>query len=122
HKRTSTNVSVRADLGELLNSARTPKDCVIVNEHVAGKLYDVSENAIIAHQAIMADVNVRHKQTVGTNDSFELVNGAPVDCHTFADGCIITNFGCSFFTAEFQILRNTGYDGAGKNLAILSDT
>src|SRR5690606_32460505 len=45
-----------------------------------------------------------------------------VNCYTFADGGIITNFSGGLFTGKFEILRDATYYSPRENTTIFPDT
>ena len=94
---------------------------MIAYSNMPCKLYSVGQYYIVANNTIVSKMRISHQQTIIANNSFVFVFGAAVDGNTFADGCVIANFYCSFFSFKFQVLRNCADDCAGKNPASITN-
>jgi len=79
----------------------------------------VREYAIIANQAIMGNMTIRHYETIFTNYGLHAVWCTLVDCGTFPNRCIVTNDNRCFLSVIFKILWRCRDNGTGENIAIL---
>ena len=95
---------------------------MIAYSNMPCKLYSVGQYYIVANNTIVSKMRISHQQTIIANNSFVFVFGAAVDGNTFADGCVIANFYCSFFSFKFQVLWYCSDNCPRKNSASITNT
>src|SRR5271154_1435740 len=107
---------------ELMNCAHATEYCPIINDHVAGNLCVITENAIISYNTIVRQMAICLDKTIFPDHSFFTVLRAAVNGNKFPDSCIIANKNIGIFALKFQILRNGANNSAGKNAAIFTNS
>ena len=90
-----------ANVHKLLHRTRSSQNGKVVHFNMSCHLYSIANDTVVTYNTIVAKMNISHNQAVGSNRCFFSVNGAPVDGHTFSDGCVITNFRGRVFTLKF---------------------
>src|SRR3954469_20375465 len=93
----------------------------MAQQHMTSKLYAICQDHVIAQNAIVCNMCIRHNKTVVANSGFPLVPGAAVYGYTFADGSVVANFNGGFFAYKFQVLRHGANNGTGKNAAAFAN-
>ena len=63
----------------------------------------------------MRHVHALHEEVVGADHGFAFGGRAAVDGHVLANGIVIADFGGSFFSLKFQVLRNSTDHCAGEH-------
>src|SRR5690606_18808521 len=85
-------------------------------------LNGVNQNAIVADDAIMCYMNIRHQQAILSDNGFEFIVCTTADCYAFADYGVITNEGFGFFPRKLKVLWD-GRNGSTRiNLYIFPNT
>jgi len=104
-----------------VNGAHAGQDSPVAYGNVARYLGVVADDAIVANKTIVCQVAVRHDKAVLTNPGRPPVLASAVDGNKFPDGGIVADFDRGLFAFVFQVLRNGGNYGAGKDAAVLAD-
>ena len=81
-------------------------------------LHGIDEYAVVADEAVVGHMHIRHQQAVFSNGSFELVSCTAANGNKLPDNRILTNMGFRFFSGKFEILRHRRDRGAGIDLHI----
>src|SRR5690606_3118711 len=79
HERASRDHNMGADLNKLVKRARSADDRPVVDFHMAGELYGVYEYAVVADNAVVSDVDIRHEEAVLADHGFVFVACAAAD-------------------------------------------
>ena len=97
-------------------------DRPVIDNGLAGYADKTYEDAVVADNAIVRDVNVGHQQGVAADLCHALSAGlcAAVDRHTLTDVHIVSDLHISDLPFILKILRDGSHDGSGKHLAVLS--
>jgi hypothetical protein len=110
--------SMLPEVYELVNGAHAADDGIIANHHMTGHLGIVTENTVIANNAVVRNVAVSHDQAVVSHLCGPTVAAAAVNGHKFTDGRIVSNLYRGFFAFIFQVLGDGRYYSAWKDPAV----
>ena len=95
---------VSAHAAELVEQAGGRDDGKVVDNHLAGKLRGVADDAAVANHAVVTDVHVLHQQVVAAHDGLSLRGRAAADGHILTDGVVVANLGRGVLALELQVL------------------
>lgn len=93
----------------------------IADFDVSGEGSIVSEDAAIANDAIVGDVDVCHEQAIFANFGFPAVGCAFVECAALADDGSAADEKFGEFAPIFEVLRDAGDDCAGVDFHIIAN-
>src|SRR5690348_2137710 len=111
---------MRTNANKLLYSGKTSQYYVVANTDVSCQGSVVRKNAMIAYFAVVSNMRISHDKAVVAYLGFILIYCTPVDSNTFTYSCIITNYSKRIFSAKFQILGNSRYNGAWKYATVFT--
>lgn len=94
---------------------------MILHRNMPGKRSAVGKDAMIADQAIMSDMRIRHKKIITADDRFSAFTGPWIKSAEFANNIIFTYFQEILFPFIFKVLRLAAEDNAAKDLRALTD-
>ena len=111
-----------SDMGELMHHGASAENRPVVDIGLAGNSHVTHEDAMLAHAAVMRDMDIRHNEGVVADlgNAFSAGLGAAVDSSALADGHVIANLDVCDFTVELEILGNCRNDCAGEDFAMLT--
>src|SRR5271156_673233 len=92
HLRAGCDECVRADAAELMNAAHSLETCEFLEHAVAAELGRVHQDAIVADDTIVGDMNIGHDQHVIADQRAHPANfGAAMNRRELANGVVVAN-------------------------------
>jgi hypothetical protein len=113
---------MRSNLYKLVNGRKSRNNRPITNLNVACKGDGVYKDDVVAYNAIVRYVHIRHDQTIASNNGLTKCFGSAINSYTFTYGRAIAYFNCGGLAVKFQILRDGGDDGTWEDAAIGPDS
>ena len=90
-----------SDIHKLVYCTHPTHNGPVANGNVTGYLHTVTQNAVIANDAVVGNMTIRHYQTIISYHGFAPVGGTAVDGYKFTDGSVIAYFSGGFFAIIF---------------------
>src|SRR3569623_75588 len=114
--------AVLAETAELMYLAEAAKDHVILDHHMAGQRGIIGEDGVVADQAIVREVHVRHDPIVVADpgDAAALF-GAAIEGAEFADDVAVADLEQSGFATVFLVLRHLAERRELENFIVAAD-
>ena len=111
----SADVSVAANVAELVDGAEGADSSEVFNDDVAGEGGAIGEDHLVADMAIVADVRIRHQQTIAAEGGEAAAFfSAATDSDTLADSVVVAYCSAGGFAVILEILRGDANGGEGK--------
>ena len=89
---------------------------------MSGQRSIIGKYAVAADNAVVGNMHIGHNEVVVADNRFARSRGTAVYRAAFADDIVVANLDSGVLAVELQILRDGGYDGTWKDLAVLTDT
>ena len=107
---------------ELVHQNVGTDDGVVVDDDFTGQFGAVADDTIVSYKSIMGYMYAFHQQITTAYAGFAFCRRTTVDCYVLTDFVVIADFGCGFFSPEFQILRYGTDNSSRKNDIAVADT
>ena len=102
----SSDVGVAANAAELVHGAERPDVRIILDDHMASKCRPIRENGVVADDAIVCDVGIRHKEIAAADPGHAAaLRGAAAHRGKFPKTVRVAHHEFRALTAKFQVLR-----------------
>ena len=87
----------------------------VVDNHLAGHLGRIADDAVAAQRDIVSDVDALHEQIVRADDGPALGRRAAIDGDILADAVAVADDGRRLFAAELEVLRDGADHRSGED-------
>ena len=112
---------VRPDLAELVNLRVATQDDPVTDVDVTCQVGGVGEDGVVAHHAVMRDVDIGHDPVVVTDPGGAAVlHGAPVDGDALADGVAVADLEGGVLAGVLLVLRGGADRAKGIQAVVLA--
>ena len=98
------------------------EDHTIVDLAVASNLHTIAEDAVVAHDGIVADVRAFEQEVIIADLRHTVAVGTAVDDDVLTDDIIVANLHIRLLTTEVEVLRQGGNHAALVDLVIVANT
>ena len=111
-----------ADAAELVHTGLSADNGAVGHDGVTGQAHVIGQNRIVAHDAVVRDMNVRHKKVaVADHSDAVILDCACRDRDVFANDVVVTDHQAGIFTLVLFILRFTADARVGENAVAFTD-
>jgi hypothetical protein len=112
---------VVADFGPLVNGSVATDYNPVANLNLARKRNTVCDNAVVADNVVVCNVNVCHKEVAATDYGLTARSCTTADGYILANIVVVANLGSCYLATEFQILWKARNRSCGVNLIAFAD-
>ena len=121
HARAATDECVRTDAHELVDRHEPADDGPVVDGDVSGHLDRIRDDDVVADDAIVRDVHVRHEKASRPDGRLPGGGAASIDRAILADDRTAPDFHPGFLALVLQVLGVVADDGAVADFHALTD-
>ena len=104
-----------------MHAGHAADDRVVLHDDVARQHGRVGHDDVVAHEAVMRDMDGGHQQAVVADARLLALAGGPVNRRAFANPRTVADADVAFLSVGLQILRRLADGGEGKYSAVLAD-
>lgn len=111
-----------ADAHKLMYGTHAANDRKIIDGHVPSQIDCIGEDGMVADHTIVGHMRVGHHEDIVFEDGRSTLQGATVDGGILANRAIFPDDAGRFFSAKFEVLRNTGNHGTRENPSVFANS